>query len=262
MHKDSEPVVDSLRNKRILVVDDEEAERMLLCAYLQRLGCRLFQAGDGLEGVDKARSLQPDLILLDAQMPRCNGYDACKILAGDPQTGKIPIIFISGLTMPEQRVRGLLAGAVDYINKPFDFNEVKLRLLIHLRYSSASAPGRNEEPAGANTPSHNLHNILFHSARVHLLRSLASPPTMKELEQLTGTNSKHLNHAFRECAGATVFEYLREERMKEARSLLQQTDLPIQDIAHQVGFTSSANFSTAFRERFGVTPRAFRQQHP
>lgn len=254
-------MVDSLKNTRILIVDDEEAERMLISAYLQRQGCRLYHAEDGLEGVDKARGLQPDLILMDAQMPRCNGFDACKILTGDPQTRNIPVIFISGLTWPEQRVKGLLAGAVDYINKPFDFNEVKLRLRIHLR-NRRMAPDQSTEPATANAPLQNLHNILFHSARIHLLRSLASPPTMKELEQLTGTNSKHLNHAFRECAGVTVFEYLREERMKEARSLLQQTDLPIQDIAHQVGFTSSANFSTAFRERFGLTPREFRRQHP
>lgn len=84
---------------------------------------------------------------------------------------------------------------------------------------------------------------------------------MKELETLTGTNSKHLNNAFKVCAGVTVYEYLREERMKEARVLLQQTQLAVQDIALQVGFKDSTNFATAFKERFGLSPREFRQQH-
>lgn len=250
----------SLKHKRILVVDDEEADRMLISAYLQRHGCQLFHAVDGLDGIEKARALQPDIILMDSQMPRCNGHDACKILSQDPRTRDIPIIFISGMTASEQRVRGLLAGAVDYVNKPFDFNEVKLRLAVHLRNRAPSA-SRPEGMQNDAPPTKNLHAILFHSARIHLLKSLSTTLPMKELEKLTGTNSKHLNTAFKACAGVTVYDYLREERMKESRVLLEKTQLPVQDIAHQVGFKDSANFSTAFKERFGLPPREFRQQH-
>lgn len=252
--------METLKYRRILVVDDEEADRMLISAYLQRQGCRLFHAHDGLEGIEQARALQPDIILMDSEMPRCNGHDACKIITQDPRTQNIPVIFISGMTAPEQRIRGLLAGAVDYINKPFDFNEVKLRLVIHLRSRSHSA-GPEESPQTDTPASNSLQAILFHSARTHLLKSLSATPSMKELETLTGTNSKHLNNAFKVCAGVTVYEYLREERMKEARVLLQQTQLAVQDIALQVGFKDSTNFATAFKERFGLSPREFRQQH-
>lgn len=259
--------MDDLSNKRILIVDDEEAERALLAAYLKQHHCILYHAENGLDGVNKARAIRPDLILLDAQMPVCNGFDACKVIVSDPETRDIPVIFLSALNWPEQRIRGLLAGAVDYIDKPYDFNEVKLRLAIHLRgrkpVISDSAPSIQAKApsldSGADAPS-TLQNILFHSARIHLLRSLASPPPMAELEKLTGTNSKHLNRAFKLCAGTTVYEYLREERMKEARVLLQQTSLPIQEIADQTGFSSGANFATAFRERFGVSPRELRRQ--
>ncbi|WP_372966386.1 response regulator [Marinobacter sp.] len=248
----------TLKHRRILIVDDEEADRMLMSAYLQRHSCRLIYAEDGLEAIEKARTLKPDLILMDAEMPRCNGRDACKIITQDPRTQNIPVIFISGMTTPEHRVRGLLAGAVDYINKPFNFDEVKLRLAIHLR-NRTPAP---QEPAANDAPKkNNRHDIVFHSARTHLLKSLSTTPPMQELEKLTGTNSKHLNNAFKVCAGVTVYEYLREERMKEARTLLQQTQLSVQDIAHQVGYKDSANFSTAFKERFKLTPREFRRQH-
>ncbi|MGY6512006.1 response regulator [Vibrio parahaemolyticus] len=252
--------METLERRRILIVDDEEADRMLLSAYLQRHGCQIFHAQDGLEGIEKARALQPDLILMDSEMPRCNGHDACKIITQDPRTRDIPVIFISGMTSPEHRVRGLLAGAVDYINKPFDFNEVKLRLAIHLRHKPPAQACRKSSEADT-AAINNRHMIVFHSTRTHLLKSLSVTPSMKELEKLTGTNSKHLNAAFKACAGTTVYEYLREERMKEAKSLLQQTHLAVQDVSHQVGFADSANFSTAFKERFGLTPRDFRKQH-
>ncbi len=188
----------------------------------------------------------------------------CKIITKDPRTSDIPVIFISGMTSAEQRIRGLLAGAVDYINKPFDFNEVKLRLAIHLKNRAVStnnivnhADNLQDEPLQTNS----LHTILFHSARIHLLRCLATTPKMKELEKLTKTNSKQLNAAFKKCTGVTVYEYLREERMQEAKLLLQKTQLAIQGIAYQIGFKESANFTTAFKDRFGLTPRDFRQKN-
>lgn len=249
-----------LKNKRVLIVDDEDADRMLIAAYLQRHGCRLFFAKDGIEGIEQARTLQPDIILMDSDMPRCNGRDACKVINQDPKTQDIPVIFISGMTSQEQRIRGLLAGAVDYINKPYDFNEVKLRLVIHLKNRPASVHPENK-PTDQEKPPNNLHTILFHSARTHLLKSLSATPLMSDLERLTGTNNKQLNTAFKKCAGVTVYEYLREERMKEAKSLIEKTNLSVQDIAFQVGFKESANFSTAFKQRFGFSPREFRQQY-
>lgn len=259
--------MDLLKGKRILVIDDAEAERMLISTYLQQHGCRMYLAHDGVDGIHKAKLLQPDLILMDVDMPRCDGYAACKALSGDPNTSDVPVIFLSAFSSAEQRVQGLLAGAVDFIGKPFDFDEVRLRLAIHLRKRLIQTPQQlsemmsTEEPAVAEEKGNqaNLYSVLFHSARVHLLRRLADAPGIQELACLTGTNSKRLNAAFKHCAGVTVFEYLREERMKEACKLLKNTGISINDIACHVGFSSSANFATAFRERFGMTPSAFRQ---
>lgn len=246
--------MDVLPHKRVLIVDDEEADRMLLSAYLTRQGCQISYAQDGAESIERARLLQPDIILMDYDMPGCNGVEACKNITQDPRTQHIPVIFISGMTASAQRVRGLLAGAVDYINKPFDFNEVKLRLIIHLKKSASIVPANS-------SPKASLQSIQFHNARAHLLQCLADTPTMKELEKLTNANSKQLNSAFKKYAGTTVYEYLREERMKQARLLLANTTTPIQEIADEIGFSDTANFSTAFKKRFGLSPREFRQQH-
>ncbi len=256
-----------LKGKRVLVVDDTEADRMLISLYLQQLGCRLFHAQDGFDGINKARLLLPDIILMDLDMPECNGYVATRAITQDPATAHIPIVFLSAYCDPEKRVQGLLSGAVDYIAKPYDFEEVRLRLMVHMRRAveegvlTEQGAEQQEEPA-VDSVSHqrNINNILFQSARVHLLNSLAEAPSIHELAARVGTNSKRLNQAFKYCAGATVFEYLRELRMKEARELLLHTGLNISEIACRVGFSSSANFATAFRERFGATPSRFRQQ--
>jgi len=255
--------MDALHDKKILVIDDAEADRMLISSFLQQRGCRIYHAIDGLDGVHKARLLIPDLILMDLDMPQCNGYSACKMLADDPETSSIPVIFLSAYSETEQRIQGFLAGGVDFIGKPYNFDEVKLRITVHLRQEVSNDAKLTEESSFdaaeyANKPSDHVDSILFNSARVYLVRSLENPPSLKELAKLVGTNSKRLNLAFKKCAGITVYEYLREERMVEARKLLFNTRLTISDVAEKVGFSSNANFSTAFKERFGMPPSKFR----
>src|SRR5690554_8107841 len=100
--------MDLLKGKKILVIDDAKAERMLISTYLQQYGCRLYHAHDGVDGINKARLLVPDLILMDADMPQCDGYTACKALKGEPATAEVPVIFLSAYASPEKRIQGLL----------------------------------------------------------------------------------------------------------------------------------------------------------
>lgn len=244
-----------LERQRILIVDDVESERMLLAEYLQQQGCRVYLASNGQDAFKKVQLINPDLVLMDVLMPVCDGLSCCRMMQATAYTQKIPVIFLTGARTPEQRVQGLRVGAVDYIVKPFKLEEIRLRLAIHLRRQGA------ERPLSSAIPVHtsNLDNILFQSARQLLVRSLAQTPELYVLAAQVGTNSKRLNEAFRQCAGTTVFEYLREERMKEACHLLNDTRLSVQAIALEVGFTNGANFSTAFRGRYGLSPSEFRQ---
>lgn len=246
-----------LKGVKILVVEDVEAERALITTFLHQQGCRVYHAHDGMDGVHKARLIVPDLILMDMDMPEYNGLVATKAISQAPATTHIPIIFLSAFATPEDKVQGLLAGAVDYIGKPFNFDEVKLRLAIHLR---SPGPRATTAPPVEQEDTNTFDSVIFHSARVHLLKSLDRSPGLQELAELLGTNTKRLNASFKAYSGLTVYEYLREERMKEARELLVSSDVSISDVADRVGFSSSANFSTAFRERFDVSPSRFRKE--
>lgn len=246
-----------LVGRRLLVVEDNEDERLLLAHFLQQEGCRVYLAQDGQDALKKAVLVNPDLILMDVSMPVCDGLTACRALQQDPRTRDIPVVFLTGSAFPQDRVSGLMAGAVDYVTKPFLFDEVRLRLIVHLRAKQSPTPvAPAADHAGDGHAS--LHTVLFQSARRHLLSDLSVTPELVSLANAVGTNTKRLNEAFRKCAGVTVFEYLREERMREACALLRDTMLEVQAIALGLGFSSGANFATAFKDRYGLSPRDYR----
>ena len=247
-----------LAGLRVLVVEDRPEDRMLLVDFLTSQDCRVYVAEDGNDGYRKAQLVQPDIILMDVTMPVCDGLAACRLLKADHATRGIPIIFLTAAVLPTERVAGLSAGAVDYVTKPFDFEEVRLRLLIHLRVTPPEPPAEDgTSPAAAGA---SLDGVLFRAARKLLRERLDHTPELMPLAQALGTNARRLNQAFRRCAGTTVFEFLREERMREARRLLCETGLDIQAISQAVGYGNRGNFSTAFRERFGMPPTALRQE--
>ncbi|GAB3002616.1 hypothetical protein GCM10010960_05160 [Arenimonas maotaiensis] len=238
----------------ILVVDDHDANRRLLNDFLRRFGYQVSLAVDGHDGVQKASYGSPDLVLMDIHMPVCDGIAACRLLKADPRTAGIPLIFLTAAAQPEDRVRGLSEGAVDYIVKPFDFDEVRLRVGIHLRARQQAESVGEPEDGG-----HSADARLFRAARQLMLQDLAKTTELEALARAVGSNKRRLGEAFRTQTGTTVFDYLRELRLREAHRQLAETTLDIQTIAQDVGYSSGANFSTAFRERFGLSPRQFRQ---
>lgn len=105
--------------KRILVADDEDDVKVVVQLFLESKGYEILTAYDGLDALDKARKEHPDLILLDLMMPVLDGFDVCKKLKAHPETASIPVVMLSASAQAESKQRGLEAGAVDYIIKPF-----------------------------------------------------------------------------------------------------------------------------------------------
>ena len=106
--------------KRILIVEDNPQNRMLLRDLLEFHGFEVLEAADGKEGIDSARKEMPDLILMDLQMPVLDGFAAGKILKEDPATKHIKIIAVTSFAMVGDRKRIIEAGFDDYISKPID----------------------------------------------------------------------------------------------------------------------------------------------
>jgi sigma-B regulation protein RsbU (phosphoserine phosphatase) len=116
----------------ILLVDDEPANLQVLFQTLKNVGCNLLVAKSGETALTIAQKAHPNLILLDIMMPGIDGFEVCRRLKADPATAKIPVIFLSALDETADKVRGLQLGAVDYVSKPFQPEEVIARVNTHL----------------------------------------------------------------------------------------------------------------------------------
>lgn len=113
---------------RVLIADDNEIERENLQDLLMLDGYALALAQNGVEALDSAVKFQPDLILLDVMMPGMDGYEVCRRLRTNPVMANVPIILITSLDDRESRLRGIEAGADDFISKPFDSTEMQARV--------------------------------------------------------------------------------------------------------------------------------------
>jgi CheY-like chemotaxis protein len=112
----------------VLVVDDEEQNRMLLCDTLEARGYEVAQAEDGEQALQKVAERPPDAILLDVMMPRMDGFEACRRLKSDGKTAPIPILMVTALSERKERMIGIAAGANDFLNKPIDIQDTTLRV--------------------------------------------------------------------------------------------------------------------------------------
>lgn len=126
----------NILNEKILIVDDTVENLNLLNNILKDDGYELYLSKDGNKAFDIAKKIVPDLILLDIMMPIIDGYDTCKLLKENDITKNIPIIFLSALTSPEDKIKAFNLGAVDYISKPFNAQEVLVRVKSHLSTST------------------------------------------------------------------------------------------------------------------------------
>ena len=121
----------------VLIVDDIPMNLKILEAMLKKEEYEIVRAADGRQALDRARSILPDLILLDIMMPEMDGFQACKALKRSSKTKHIPIIFLTSKAETESVVRGLKLGAADYVVKPFKAAELIARVRTHLELKKA-----------------------------------------------------------------------------------------------------------------------------
>lgn len=117
----------------ILVIDDDELVSRTLQRTLKVYGHTVMVAGSGTEGLQLARRHRPDLFILDIMMPGTDGYQVCRQIRGDPLLQELPVLFLTAKAKDEDKIEGFRAGADDYLSKPFNMEELQLRVKAILR---------------------------------------------------------------------------------------------------------------------------------
>ena len=164
----------------VLVIEDEKDLAELIAFHLEKEGFRPLIAGDGTSGLNEARNVKPDLILLDLMLPGMMGTEICRLLKGSEQTAGIPIIMLTAKGEEIDRVVGFEIGADDYVVKPFSTRELMLRVRAVLRRNAEQAPKGSTISLGAlviDTERHLVRvsgeEVLLTSTEYKLLMNLA-----------------------------------------------------------------------------------------
>jgi len=221
---------------RILVADDEEKNRMLLRDILEAQGHQVALAEDGQQAIEKAFANQQDVVVLDVMMPKMNGYEVCRQLRTDARTAHLPILMVTALTDRADRLKGIQAGANDFLAKPIDAEEIRLRvknavLAKHLYDKVQDDYARLKELENLRD---NLTHMIVHDMRSPLMSvSGAYDIIMDEQDRLSSTQKEFLimgRHASRELI-EMVTSLLDVSRMEAGQMPLNRIPCDIRSIA-------------------------------
>lgn len=251
-------------NNSILVIDDEPRDIHLLSEMLLAEGYQVFAALNGKQGFQRALEHRPATILLDLHMPELDGMGTLQLMKADPRLATIPVLFLTASGVLQDKLQAFSKGAVDYITKPFSAEEVLARVRVHARLglgsgaphtaSSQTTTPQVTPPAVDETTSQRF----VRKAQALIIKTLSQPINLTDLAHTVGTNERRLTEEFRRHTGLAVFEYQRKLRHQTACHLLLHSDLAINIIALQVGYSSAAAFTYSFRQYCAMTPSEFR----
>ena len=252
------PIITSRPELPVLLVVEDNPD---LRKYVRTIFDGTYQveeAQDGQEGLEMAIKQIPDLVICDLMMPHMDGFAFCKALKTDLRTNHIPVVMLTAKAALEDRLEGLELGADDYLAKPFNTDELQIRVrnllkqrqVLHQKYQTAVALDKDkaEENSVANDP--------FLERINRILEGNISNSSL-DVEQLAaGLNvtSVQLRRKLKALTDQTVTEFMRNYRLDKAAILLQNRAGSVSEIAYMVGFESLSYFSRMFQERFSKRP--------
>lgn len=240
----------------VLVVEDHKDIQAYIRSCLLDQYQLLF-ADDGEMGVAIARKQVPDLIITDVMMPKMDGFALTRALKNDALTSHIPIVILTGKSSKASRLEGLKNQADEYLAKPFDAEELRLRLqnlldnrqkwIAHFQQQSGAPPQRDQPKSLEDVflekvekvVQENLTDENFNVERLSRILRLDRTQLFRKLKALTGQNPSH---------------FIRVVRLQAAYRLLQSRSATVAEIAFEVGFSNTSYFSRSFKTHFGKTP--------
>lgn len=185
----------------VLIIDDVTSNLAALSDIIREAGCISRPVTRVAQAMKAIEALVPDLILLDVTMPEMNGYEYCRLLKADVKTRDIPVIFISGLNTPQDRIKGFESGAVDFITKPFERTEVLMRVNTHLKLYRMQ-----RELAVNNKKLHGIVNMQLRQIedeRKNMILAMAK--LAEDRDDGTGTHLENISHNCRLVAMGLSF---------------------------------------------------------
>lgn len=247
----------------LLIIEDNRDVVTYIESILKR-DYNIEIARNGQAGIDKALEMIPDIIISDVMMPEKNGYEVCQALKQDERSSHIPIILLTAKATTEDRIEGLKEGADAYLTKPFNKEELFIRLeklvglrkALQQRYSSTDYFLKSAKSIATSSPDDRFLQKLLKVVQDRLDDPDLGVVHLCRAAQLSNTQ---VNRKLKALTGKTPSQFIRSIRLHKAQELLKTTDLNISEIAYDVGFNDPNYFSRSFSEEFGYPPNATRK---
>jgi signal transduction histidine kinase/DNA-binding response OmpR family regulator len=239
---------------QLVIVEDNSELRAFMAASLEKVYA-VSCAPDGVTGWELIRTTLPDLVISDVMMPGMDGFDLCGLCKTDPLTAHVGFILLTSKAAHEARLKGLQSGADDYVTKPFQWDELELRIQNLFRLQQ-SVRLRFRTELLTNPPEVNLRFQDPFLARLHeeIDARLTDPDLLVEdLCRALSVSKSTLNRKLKALLDVSATELIRQCRLEKAASLLR-AGMDIASVAYNVGFGSPSYFTHCFRERYRVTP--------
>ena len=253
-----EPVAED--SDLILLVEDNADMRAYIRAHLEGT-YQILETLNGEEGLKKAIETVPDLVLTDLMMPKMDGLSLCTALREDERTSHIPVVMLTAKNDVESRLAGLEQGADDYLPKPFNADELRLRLrnLIQMRRHLQQVFGKGDKPLDKTAarpikvPPREAAfiNRISELIQEHLSNSLFNIELLADEMHMS---RRQLSRKLKALTGFSPAQYLIQLRMEKAKTLLTSNDSLIKEVADAVGYKSVSQFGQQFKKYHGVSP--------
>ncbi|KYC40376.1 two-component system response regulator [Scytonema hofmannii PCC 7110] len=260
--------------KKILIIENETRTRNLFLNSLKTDGYNVIGAENGLVGVQLAKEHLPDLVICDIQMPELDGYGVLKTLRQEPLTAVIPFIFLTAKIAKAELRQGMELGADDYLTKPCKVEELLRAIAIQLEkqtvikqwYSTESQTIRESQsintaivpdPQSIFPDNFPQLNPVFQFIEENYDKQIS----LSDVAEAVGYSTAYLTNLVKRQTDKTVYNWIVERQMVEARMLLLKTDEPVNQIAAQVGYPDAGHFIRRFRQIYSISPKQWRNTH-
>jgi YesN/AraC family two-component response regulator len=238
---------------KVLIVEDDEHLRNNIAEMLQLSDYHVYEASNGVEGLRTALSKKPALILTDLLMPEMDGVELLKNLRGNAVTTHIPVIFLTARVGIDDRLNALEIGADDYVTKPFNAQELLLKIRNAISSRKKLFARLNADEGGVQYESRE--DRFINSVKQIIEANLSNEKLgLNELSDHLHLSPSAVQKKIKRITGKSVNQLLREYRLGKAKQMLDNNAYSVSEIAYLVGFGSVSYFSKRFKDFYGFNP--------